>query len=47
MHDFAGMKFWIANLIGSLLWAVIIILFGIFFVTNYIIILKNMSFILV
>ncbi len=45
MHDFAGMKFWVANIIGSFLWAIVVLLFGIFFVENYVIILRNISYI--
>ncbi len=43
----SGKRFWVANIIGSSIWAVSILLIGMFFVESYEIILQYLSYILI
>lgn len=42
----SGGRFWIANIIGSSVWAVTILLVGVFAVENYEVILQYLNYIL-
>ena len=43
----SGRQFWIANIIGSSIWAVCILLIGVFFVESYEVVLQYLSYILI
>ncbi|MFA6080191.1 MAG: DedA family protein [Candidatus Gracilibacteria bacterium] len=43
----SGRKFWVANIVGSSIWAVCILLIGIFFVESYEVVLQYLSYILI
>lgn len=43
----SGRKFWVANIFGSSIWAVCILLIGIFFVESYEVVLQYLSYILI
>lgn len=43
-HKMSGSRFWTANIFGSSLWAVLILLMGIFFIENYEIILTYLNY---
>jgi len=45
-HRMSGGRFWIANIIGSSVWAVTILLVGVFAVENYEVILQYLNYIL-
>lgn len=42
----AGARFWLANIFGSSLWAVSILLIGVFAVENYEVILQYLNYVL-
>jgi|GEM_PF-1490338 len=42
----SGARFWFANIVGSSLWAVLILLLGIFAVENYEVILQYVNYVL-
>lgn len=42
----SGARFWLANIFGSSLWAVSILLIGVFAVENYEVILKYLNYVL-
>ena len=44
-HKMSGMRFWIANIFGSSLWAVSILLLGVFAVENYEVILQYLNYV--
>lgn len=41
----SGMRFWVANIFGSSLWAVSILLLGVFAVENYEVILQYLNYV--
>lgn len=43
----SGRKFWIANIFGSSVWAVSILLIGVFAIENYEVILQYLSYVLI
>lgn len=43
----SGRNFWVANIFGSSLWAVCILLVGIFFVESYEVVLQYLSYVLI
>lgn len=43
----SGRKFWVANIVGSSIWAVCILLIGVFFVESYEVVLQYLSYILI
>jgi membrane protein DedA with SNARE-associated domain len=43
----SGKRFWVANIIGSSIWAVSILLIGMFFVESYEVVLQYLSYILI
>lgn len=45
-HQMSGARFWFANIFGSSIWAVAILLFGVFAVENYEVILKYLNYII-
>jgi membrane-associated protein len=45
-HQMSGARFWMANIFGSSLWAVCILLLGVFAVENYEVILQYLNYIL-
>lgn len=46
-QGFSGKRFWIANIIGSSIWAASLLLIGMFFVESYEVILQYFSYILI
>jgi membrane protein DedA with SNARE-associated domain len=44
-HKMSGMRFWVANIFGSSLWAVSILLLGVFAVENYEVILQYLNYV--
>ncbi len=44
-HQMKGMRFWFANIVGSSIWAVAILLLGVFAVENYEIVLQYLNYI--
>lgn len=46
-HGMSGRKFWIANIFGASVWAVSILLIGIFFVQSYEMVLQYLTYILI
>ena len=44
-HAMPARKFWLANIVGALVWSVLILLLGVFFVENYQVILKYVYYI--
>ncbi|MBP6921610.1 DedA family protein [Candidatus Gracilibacteria bacterium] len=46
-HKMSGTRFWVANIFGSSLWAVSILLIGVFAVENYEVILQYLNYIII
>ena len=44
-HKMSGRKFWTANIFGASIWAVSILLIGVFFIQNYEVVLQYLSYI--